>query len=76
MSTSVRLQAGWYVVNNDNALYEEIYITNNILANYDNVIHGLIPFNYEIKNDTIFIFHSRDKIINKYKISWKKELFQ
>lgn len=62
----------WYTVSKDSAFYEEIYITDSILVHYDNAIHGLIAFNYEIKNDTIFIFHNRDKIINKYKISLKK----
>ncbi|MGV8137732.1 MAG: hypothetical protein AB2L20_21180 [Mangrovibacterium sp.] len=62
----------WYTVNKDSAFYEEVYIADSMLVHYDNVIHGLIAFNYEIKNDTIFIFHNRDKIINKYKISFKK----
>jgi len=62
------ITGSWYSVNKDSGLYEEIHINDSLLI-YCNSWGIIIPYNYIICNDSLFIFYVKNEIINKYKIS-------
>ena len=73
------LIGSWYHVNKDKGTYREIHIDDSLFVySYDNA-DIVIPFNYIVKEDSVFLLENKKNVIEKYQIlttnSSKKRMF-
>src|SRR5690554_3542842 len=62
------LVGNWVKINKDTSFYEEVYINDSLFIYCNNMSMGLIPFKYIIQDDSILLYHNKQKINNSYKI--------
>lgn len=62
------LVGNWVKMNKDTSLYEEVYINDSLFIYCNNMSMGLIPFKYKIQDDSVFLYHNKKEINDRYKV--------